>query len=356
MNPLVVFQQTLRPRESAVFFSAVSRRYLTGFQSSDGVLFVTSSEAVLYLDSRYYEMACIKMQRGELASGLVIKPYVFQNEFSARSEKGEAPVAYFEDKTMTVAQFSSLQKRYPKTEFVPLGNRVEEMRIVKSPAEIEKIATAQKLAEAAFLYILPRLEKGRTEYEVAAELEYYMKKNGASAPSFPTICVSGTRSSLPHGRPENVLLTENSFLTLDFGCVLDGYASDMTRTVCLGKASEKMRLVYQTVLKAQLSALSAIRGGVSGKEVDAAARNVIAEAGFGEYFGHSTGHGIGLKVHEAPSFSPSSEGTVPAGAVLSVEPGIYLPGEFGVRIEDLVVVEADGIRNLNGVSKELMEL
>ena len=183
-----------------------------------------------------------------------------------------------------------------------------------------------------------------------------MKKNGASGPSFDTICVSGTRTSLPHGTPTDAPLEKNSFVTMDFGCKLDGYCSDMTRTVCLGKADEEMKNVYETVLLAQETALKTIRAGLTGKEIDASARDVITAAGFGDFFGHSLGHGIGLKVHEAPSFSPSFDEIIPEAAVMSVEPGIYLPGKFGVRIEDLVVVREDGCENLNTSSKLLLEL
>ncbi len=356
MNPLHEFQKTLAAQECALLFSPVNRRYLTGFTSSDGVLFVTRENAVLYLDSRYYEMACLKQQKGQLSVGLQLSPAAFSKDFSALSEQGQAPIVRFEDLFLTVAKLSGLEKAYPGSRFTPMGRRIEEMRIVKTETEIVRIRASQALAEEAYCYILPRLKEGRSEQSVAAELEYYMKRQGASGASFSTICVSGTRSSLPHGTPTEVPLKKNCFITMDFGCVLDGYCSDMTRTVCLGKADEKMRLVYDTVLSAQKNALSAVRAGVTGKEVDDAARNTIISAGFGSYFGHSTGHGIGLEIHEAPGFGPRSEERIPAGAVLSVEPGIYLPGEFGVRIEDLVVVREGGAENLNTTPKELLEL
>ena len=252
--------------------------------------------------------------------------------------------------------FRQFKERFSKFEYEPLGDRLEKLRRVKTEREIEKIRAAQALAEAAYAYILPRIEVGRTELSLAAELEYYMKRNGASGPSFDTICVSGSRSSLPHGTPTEARLEKNCFITMDFGCKLDGYSSDMTRTVCLGKADEEMKKVYETVLLAQETALKKIKAGLTGKEIDAAARDVIAAAGYGDCFGHSLGHGIGLKVHEAPSFSPSFEEAIPAGAVMSVEPGIYLPGKFGVRIEDLVVVRETGFENLNTSSKLLLEL
>ncbi len=356
MITLSRFSATLEKGEAALFFSRVSRYYLTGISSSDGILLVTCEGGSLYLDSRYYEMATLKQKEGLLPEGLAVFPYRFSQEMKVLTDSGRITRVLFEDRSLTVAELESLKSRFPKAQFSPMGHRLEEERVVKGPEEIGRIRASQALAEEAYRYILPRLSVGRSEREIAAELEYYMKKNGAEGPSFSTICVSGTRSSLPHGTPTDAVLEKGGFVTLDFGCMLDGYASDMTRTVCIGRASEEMKKVYGTVLKAQEDAIAAVRANVSGKTVDRAARSVIETAGYGEYFGHSTGHGLGLEVHEAPSFSPSFEGKIPAGAVLSVEPGIYLPGRFGVRIEDLVVVTEAGCENLNRTGKELLEL
>ncbi len=350
------FAQTLSAGECAVLCSQVSRQYLTGFCSSAGTLLVTGEKRILFLDSRYLEMAQLALARGELAYSLELKPWIFQKVFPDFLKDEKISTVYFEDREMTVCELNHFREKYPGPEYRPLGDRVEVMRQIKGEREIEKIRAAQSLAEAAYAYILPRLEVGRTELEIAAEIEYFMKRGGASAPSFETICVSGSRSSLPHGTPTGAPLEKNTFITMDFGCKLDGYCSDMTRTVCLGKADEEMKRVYETVLSAQKAAFAVIRSGVSGKEADAAARDVIANAGYGKFFGHSLGHGLGLHVHESPSFSPSYEGTVVAGAVMSVEPGIYLPGKFGVRIEDLVVVRENGFENLNTSSKDLLEL
>ena len=352
---LNAFRTGLEEGECAVLFSRVSRQYLSRFRSSDGVLLVRREGAILSLDSRYLEMAQIRKQKGLLPAEVELRPAEFAKDFALLSEEGKAPRVYMEDRSVTYAKWASMQKSYPKSEFLPLGDRIEQLRAVKTEDEIRRIREAQALAEEAFLSVLPHVQKGRTEADIAAELEYYMKRHGASAPSFETICVSGSRSSLHHGRAEAVELGDG-FVTMDFGCMLDGYASDMTRTVCIGKATEEMRRVYKTVLAAQKNALTAVRAGVLGSQVDRAARGIIEEAGYGAYFGHSTGHGIGLNVHEAPSFAPRFDSPIPAGAVLSVEPGIYLPGKFGVRIEDLCVVREDGIENLNRTSKELLEL
>lgn len=355
MTGLQAFRETLMPHQLALIQTGVGRQYLTGFRSSDGILLVWRDRAVLYLDSRYFEMACIAKDQGKIPSEVEIRPATFAKEFEELSRSGKAKEVLFEDRHVSVSQLANLRERYPKSEFLPLNDTLDRIRVVKSEAEIEKIRQAQKLAEEAYLYILPRLEKGRTELAVAAELEYYMKLHGASGASFETICAGGTRSSLPHGRAEDIPLGEG-FLTMDFGCLLDGWASDMTRTVCIGKAGDEMKKVYQTVLEANRKAIAAVRAGVLGSAVDRAAREHIAGEGYGEYFGHSTGHGIGLEVHEAPSFSSRYDRPIPERAVLSVEPGIYLPGRFGVRIEDLVVVREGGSENLNHTEKELLEL
>lgn len=356
MKPLQTVQKSLSGGRCALFFSRVSRQYLSGFSSSDGTLLVFSDSAFLYLDSRYYEMALIAQKEGRVPEEITVKPFVFRKEFTGYCDDGTVKEALFEEKEVSVWHLSRLKAAYPKIAFSPLGDIVENCRIVKSEGEIRRLRASQELSEAAFSYILPRLKIGRTEMEIAAELEFFMKKNGAAEPSFPTICVSGARTSLPHGTPSEKPLEEGDFVTMDFGCMLDGYASDMTRTVCLGRASDEMKAVYDTVLLAQLAAIEKVSAGVVGKEVDAAARDVITSAGYGSYFGHSTGHGVGLCVHEAPSFSPSEEREIPAGACLSVEPGIYLPGKFGVRIEDLVVVRENDCENLNRSTKELLEL
>ena len=356
MNALQIWQETLAAEETAVVFSPVNRRYLTGFDSSDGVLLTTRDQAFLFLDSRYYEMAEIAQAKGKIPPQITLRPFVFPKDFTARIEAGLVKIVLFEDRRMTVAELEKLTGAYPKVEFVPMGDRLENLRIVKSREEIEAIASAQALSEECLAHVLPLLSPERTESWVAAELERYMKLHGASCPSFETICVSGAKSSLPHGKPENVKLTENSFLTMDFGCLLDGYCADMTRTVCIGRATDEMKEVYNTVLKAQLAGVAAAKAGVLGRDVDKASRDVIEQAGFGAYFGHSTGHGCGLEVHEPPYFAPRIDTPIPAGAVLSVEPGIYLPGRFGVRIEDLVAVEENGCRDLNRSSKELIEI
>lgn len=354
-NALSRFRAALAPGESALVCSSVNRRYLTGFASSDGFLLVTPDCVNLFLDSRYFEMAEIAKKKGIIPAEVELMPAVFPDVFGGLIEEKLIRICRFEDTRMTVAQLEKLKERFA-ADWQPLGTLIEDLRQIKEPWEIERIAAAQALSDRAFLHILDFIRPGRTEIEVAAELEYYMKKNGASKPSFETICVSGTKSSLPHGKPEARLLEENSFLTMDFGALLDGYCADMTRTVCLGRATDEMKKVYDTVLRAHLAGIAAAKAGKTGAEVDAAARDLIRDEGYGEYFGHGTGHSIGLEVHEPPNFSPRWDKPIPAGTVLSVEPGIYLPGRFGVRIEDLVAVNENGCRSLNTSPKELIEI
>ncbi len=356
MTAISRFQNELKSGEAALIISSVNRRYLTSFLSSDGFLLVTSEFAELYLDSRYFEMAEKAKQRREIPENVELKKtgvYARASElFAGKSDS----VLLYENKRLYCSELEALEKRLPGVKLAPLGDRLEALRAVKTKNELEKMQEAQNIAEKAFEHILNFINKNRTEKEIALELEFFMRRNGAENVSFDTICVSGKKSSMPHGRPDDILLTDNSFLTMDFGAVYDGYCSDMTRTVCVGKANDEMKEVYNTVLKAQLSAISAVKAGVAGKTVDNAARSIITDAGYGSFFGHSTGHGVGLEVHERPGFAPSSEACVVSGNVLSVEPGIYLPDKFGVRIEDVVCVTEDGHVNLTSAPKELIEL
>jgi len=230
---------------------------------------------------------------------------------------------------------------------------VDRLRWVKDTAEIAAIARAVEIADAAFLHILGVLRPGLSEDDAALELEMFMRRAGAERLAFETVLASGPRSALPHGRATDRTMREGELVTLDFGAMWQGYCSDCTRTVVLGNADERQRHVYRVVLDAQAQALSMIRAGVACRDVDARARTVIAEAGFGEAFGHSLGHGVGLEVHEGPRLSPQEDAVLEAGMILTVEPGIYLPGWGGVRIEELVVVSEDGCRILTHAPNDL---
>lgn len=241
-------------------------------------------------------------------------------------------------------------------QWLPLENQINAIRRIKTPEELECLAKAEAVGDAAFADILKILKPGMTELDTAAELEYSMKKHGAQGFSFDTIIASGLNSSMPHAVPGTRRLENGDFVTMDFGCVIDGYCSDMTRTVVLGKAGEKQKEIYNTVLRAQTEALAVLKAGMKGSEVDAAARNIIRDAGYGEYFGHGLGHSVGLYIHEEPRLSPTDDTVLEENMIETVEPGIYVPGFGGVRIEDMVVVTADGCRNLAHSPKELIEL
>ncbi len=233
---------------------------------------------------------------------------------------------------------------------------LERLRQCKDAEERESLIAAQRIAERALDDVLGLLRPGLTEREVAAELTYRMLKYGGEENSFDPIVVTGSKTSMPHGVPGDKVIREGDFVTMDFGTKRDGYCSDMTRTVAVGHVTEEMRRVYGVVLEAQLAGIAAARPGVPGKDVDAAARQVIEKAGYGAYFGHSFGHSVGLEIHENPRFAPREETLMPVGAAVSAEPGIYLPGRFGVRIEDVVILTEDGCEDITRAPKELLIL
>jgi len=261
-----------------------------------------------------------------------------------------------EGKSVPYAVFRGYEERHPEVHFVDIGDTVELLRQLKTPEEIALMQKAQDITDLAFAHILKVLTPSMTELDVAAELEYAMRKHGASGLAFDTIAVSGSASSLPHGVPRNVKL-ERGFLTMDFGATVDGYHSDMTRTIVIGRADADMKKLYNTVLEAQCAALEAIRAGARNADMDKIARDIIYGAGYEGCFGHSLGHGVGLLIHEAPSVSSAAgERTLAEMEVITVEPGIYIEGKYGCRIEDMMVVEAAGGRNLTKSPKEMIEI
>lgn len=346
----------LKSENSAILIiSEVNRRYFTEFASSDGFLVVTADDAVFFTDSRYIEAASLGAQgcHTELFCNIekTIKPY-----FASRSINK----IYTERERLTVAELGALRKCLPDCRVLPskaLENEINALRRIKSPAEIEKIARAQRIAEAAFEHILKFIKVGVTEREIGLELDFYMLSHGAEALSFETIAITGEKTSMPHGVPSDKKVKSGDFITMDYGAVVDGYHSDMTRTVAVGKISAEQKSVYDTVLEAQRASLAVLKAGLTGKQGDDAARDVIKNAGYGEYFGHSTGHGVGVEIHEKPNLATSmSKVKLKAGDIVTVEPGIYLPSKFGVRIEDMALITADGCKNLTTAPKELIVL
>lgn len=328
--------------------SAENHLWVSGFDNPDGHILLTKDSCYVYADSRYIEAA--KAESNEFCTVTMNSPKM--NEIA--SEKGIKVLGY-ENERLTCSAFESLKKDCSVSEYKPVGNMFTELRSYKTEDEIENIIAAQRIAEDAFDYLLKNIRYDMTEIEVAAELEYFMKKRGSLKPSFDTICVSGTASSRPHGVPRPVKL-EKGFLTLDFGAVWNGYHSDMTRTIVIGKADEKMKKLYDTVLRAQLAAIEKIEPGFKNSEADKAARDII-NVDYEGKFSHGLGHGVGLEIHEAPGLrSGMGETTLKPGQIVTVEPGIYIEGKYGCRIEDMVLVTESGKKNLTNCPKELIEI
>lgn len=359
MNGRKIFEEIRQNGfDCALFLDETSQFYLSDFYSTDGAVLVTAEETALLIDARYIEAAENAKKAGELSED--VHPILFTNGmFAAVSEYVSAhgiKNICTDPALITVYQQEKAESVCEGAIFGRMSNVCLKYRRVKTPAEVEKIKKAQSITDKAFSHILGFIGKDRTEVEIAAELEYFMRSNGASGIAFDTISVSGRNSSLPHGVPTSQKLTENSFLTMDYGAKYGGYCSDMTRTVVLGKADDEMKRIYNTVLTAQSEAMKYIKAGVSGIEADKVARDVIADAGYGEYFTHSLGHSLGILIHELPSVSPKCADTLVAGNIVTVEPGIYIPGKYGVRIENMVLVTEDGCENLTHSDSSLIEL
>jgi Xaa-Pro aminopeptidase len=327
----------------------VTRFYLTGFKSSNGFLFVTKQTADFFTDFRYIEAAekeCV---------GCSVSVGSYKEEVSGIIEKQGIRTIAFEDELVTVAALAGLKKTFPSCEFVSIGTVISDMMSLKTPEEMGRVRKAQEITDRAFAALLPLLRPDMKETDVAAELEYQMKKFGASDKSFDTIAVSGTNSARPHGVPRPIQL-EKGFLTMDFGCMFEGYCSDMTRTVVIGKADAEMKKVYQTVLDAQLAAIAAVKEGITGEELDRVARDIIYGAGYEGCFGHGLGHGVGLLIHEPLRISAFGKTPLAKGHVFTVEPGIYLKGKYGVRIEDMMQMTEHGPVDITNSPKNLIEI
>ncbi len=332
-----------------------NRFYASGFHSAgtDGVALVTRQKAYYFTDSRYTEAAARVVRDAEIAEVRAGRGYGALLREAVESQNIRRMGC--EDAYMTVRDYEAYRKALP-CELVPATELLLELRRVKDPQEQEIMIAAQRIAEKALEEILNEIRPGVTEKEIAARLQYLMLHYGAENMSFDPIVVSGPNGSLPHGVPSEKTVQRGEFVTMDFGCIYHGYCSDMTRTVAVGFVTDEMRKVYETVLSAQAAGIAAARAGASGKTVDGAARAVIAAAGYGSFFGHSFGHGVGVEIHESPNASPLNDAPLPAGAVISAEPGIYLPGKLGVRIEDVLILKEDGCRDITKAPKELLVL
>lgn len=323
-------------------------------KSSAGMLLIFKECAYLIIDFRYIEKA-----RNTVKNCTVMEQENLTEQINSLMKKHNAKSLAVESMDMTLSRMSFLEKKFPDIEFIKsdeLSNNIYDMRTIKSTEEIEKIHKAQKIAEKAFDEILGFIRPGVTEREIALKLDNCMLENGAEGLSFETIALAGANTSMPHGVSGNYKVKNGDFVLMDFGAVYDGYHSDMTRTVCVGQSSEKMGKIYDIVLKAQLEALKKVKSGITGSELDGYARDIIDESGYGDFFGHSLGHGVGMEIHEFPTASSKSETILKENMVVTVEPGIYLPGKFGVRIEDFVVVTENSHQNLTNCPKKLIIL
>lgn len=328
-----------------------SRRYLTGFTGTAGVALITESDAFFITDFRYTEQA-----NAQIEGYTIIEQKSTLIEAVAEVVKEhQLTKVGFEQEAMSYAEYDRYQKAL-ETELVPTSGIVEKIRLIKSEDELTIIKHACKIADDAYEHILTFIKPGMTELDVSNELEFFMRKQGATSSSFDIIVASGVRSALPHGVATHKVIESGDFVTLDFGAYYNGYVSDVTRTLAVGEPTDQLKEIHQVVLESQLLALEKIKPGMTGKEADAISRDYIASKGYGQAFGHSLGHGIGLEVHEGPGLSSRSDVVLEPGMVITIEPGIYLPGIGGVRIEDDALVTETGVEKLTHTSKELVIL
>lgn len=329
-------------------------RYLSGFTGGEAVLYISPKRNVLITDSRYTEAA-------QKESSFEVVEWNSSNRRTdiladCIQSDGVKRLAY-EDEAMLCSEFNMFHGKLSDIkEWIPVGGKLNALRMIKTPEELDYMRMAESIGDEAFKRLLAVIKPGMTELEAAAELEYQMKLCKAEKTSFDTIAASGLNSSMPHAVPSGKRFEPGDFLTLDFGCKYNGYCSDMTRTIVIGKASGEQKKIYNIVLRANLEAEQMIRAGLRGCDVDKAARDIIEAEGYGKYFGHGLGHGVGLFIHESPRLSPNDGTILCSGMVETVEPGIYIPGFGGVRIEDMVIITDSGHENLSHSPKELIEV
>jgi Xaa-Pro aminopeptidase len=331
--------------------NAYNRRYMTNFTGTAGAVLITDPKALFITDFRYVEQAKKQVHDYEIVQhqASIVSEVAKQVEHLGIKRLG------FEQEDVTYAAYQTYVKEI-KAELVPVSGVIEKLRLIKTESEIKILKEAAEIADAAFKHILDFIRPGVSELEVSNELEFFMRKNGASSSSFDIIVASGYRSALPHGVASDKIIEKGELVTLDFGAYYKGYCSDITRTVAVGEPSDELKNIYNIVLEAQLRGMNGIKPGMTGREADALTRDYITEKGYGEYFGHSTGHGIGLEVHEGPALSVKSDTILKPGMVVTVEPGIYIPGLGGVRIEDDTVITENGNESLTYSTKELIIL
>ena len=347
-------QETLKSGEAFWVTSGSNRFYLTGFNSSAGSVLVSSTSAIFFIDFRYFEKA-----KQTVTSCEVVLYDKGDKGIYEYCKSSNIKTIFIETAETSISHHKYLSGLFEDIEISDdnvLDVTLNKMRAVKSQQELTFIKQAQSLTEQTLDYILPRIAVGKTEREIMLDMEFFMRGLGAEGVSFDFIVVSGKNSSLPHGVPTDKKIEKGDFVTMDFGAIVNGYCSDMTRTVAVGSINDEQRLVYETTLKAQLAAIEAIKAGKVCGDMDKIARDIIYDAGYKGCFGHSLGHSVGIDVHEAPNLSPNNQSILEVGNVVTVEPGIYLENKFGVRIEDMVYVTQDGCINLTHSDKSLIIL
>lgn len=337
--------------DAILITSPINRRYITGFTGSAGAVIVSESTAIFITDFRYTEQAEAQADGFEIVEhkeGIIV-------EIQKQLQKNNVKRLGFEKDHTTYGQYEAYRAAF-EAEVVPVSGLVEGIRIIKTSEELEIMKKAAKIADDAFLHIQSFIKPGVKEIEVSNELEFFMRKQGAVSSSFDTIVASGYRSAMPHGVASEKEIQSGELVTLDYGALYNGYCSDITRTVAVGEVSDELRKIYDIVLEANLRGVKEIKPGMTGKEADAVTRDYITEMGYGKHFGHSTGHGLGMEVHEAPGLSHRSEQKLQPGMVVTVEPGIYVAGLGGCRIEDDIVITETGNERLTWVTKEFIQL
>ena len=355
MKERIVKIQEILEKDEAVFITNDNNRfYFTGFRSSAGTLLITKEKAFLLIDFRYFEKAAKTVKCCDVL--LCEKLYIQLNELL---KKENIKKIYLETESISISRYNSFKQYFSDYILSDDNNfqkKISELRSEKSEDEIKSIKAAQKITDKTFTYILNKIKTGVTEREIMLDMEFFSRHSGSEEAAFDFIVVSGKNSSLPHGVPTDKEIESGDFITMDFGCTVNGYRSDMTRTVAIGSVTEKQALVYNTVLEAQKAALDLIKAGIPCNEVDSVARDIITAAGFGKNFGHGLGHSVGLEIHESPACNTRDTTPLKSGMIMTVEPGIYLENEFGVRIEDMVVVTDSGCINLTQSPKDLIIL
>jgi Xaa-Pro aminopeptidase len=346
----VMKQQEL---QAILITNAFNRLYMTGFTGSSGYVYITRDRAVFLTDFRYMTQASQEITGYEILEHQPAGPTTLVKELLQKQGINQLG---FEQDDVTYGAFVGYQRDFAGIELVPTNQMIEKLRMIKDAGELQIMQEAADLADQTFSHILTKLKPGVSELDIALEIEIFIRKNGGTSTSFDTIVASGERSALPHGRASERKLQVNEFVKMDFGAYYKGYCSDITRTVMLGKPTDKHKEIYDIVLEAQLHCLDNLKPGMTGSAGDALARDVIVKYGYGDNFGHGTGHSLGMEIHESPRLSKQDNTILTPGMVVTVEPGIYLPGFGGVRIEDDVVLTDTGIKILTNSTKDFLTI